>query len=305
MATTKATKAPQSKKYDGPSPAEKMVSQLVELMEKGVNPWRKEWKGSGAHRNMLTGHVYTGSNPAILEWGQAARESDYSLWVGPGMAKSKGWYPKKGSKGCYILAPKPIAIENENEAGETELTCFTLFKPQCLFNVADLQGDGLEDAIKKAMDGVGIERPEEERLVGAFEQLRSWKVKTNHGGDRAYYSPMEDYIQMPERKQFVNDSAYLSTLAHEQIHSTGHHSRLSRPLAGISSGKMEYAREELIAELGAFLVCNRLQIDSNTENHAAYLSSWASVLKESPNVLFKVLTAAKKAADLVCPDLPE
>ena len=304
MATT--TKASKTKRaYDGPTPAEKMVAQLIQLMEAGRNPWRMPWQGGGAHRNILTGHIYSGSNPAILQWGQAARESPYSLWVGPGMMKTRQWYPKKGSNSCYILAPKPVSIEKETESGETETSCFMLFKPQCLFNVHDIHGPGLEEAIEKVLSGC-IERPEEERLAGASSQLKKWsnKVKTHNGGDRAYYSPVSDEVTMPERRQFKNDAAYLATLAHEYVHSTGHHSRLSRPLCGKLENKMAYAREELIAELGAYLICNRLEIDSNTENHAAYLSSWANVLKESPNVLFKVLSAAKKAADLVAPELP-
>jgi antirestriction protein ArdC len=301
--TATATRKPSTRrKYDGPSPEEKMVAQLCGLIESGVNPWRKEWKGSGAHRNLLTGHVYTGCNPAILEWGQAARQSDYSLWVGPSMLKSKGWHPKKGSKGCYILAPKPIAIEEKNETtGESTLKALTLFKPVCLFNVADVEGDGLAELIAKQLEGC-VERPEDERLAGAFAQLRQWKVKTNHGGDRAYYVPSDDQITMPERRQFVKDAAYLAAWAHEQIHSTGHHSRLSRPMAGRTQDKLSYAREELIAELGAFIVCNRLQVDSNTENHAAYLEGWASVLKSGPKVLFKVLSEATKAANLIAPE---
>jgi antirestriction protein ArdC len=64
-------------------------------------------------------------------------------------------------------------------------------------------------------------------------------------------------------------------------------------------GSTSYAREELVAELGAFLVCRRLEVDSSPENHAAYLSGWISILKESPKVLLKVLSDARKAADLI------
>ena len=82
------------------------------------------------------------------------------------------------------------------------------------------------------------------------------------------------------------------------VHSTGHHSRLSRSFEG-SFGSKSYAREELIAELGAFLICNRLQISSDTQNHAAYLDSWLKVLKDGPNTLMKVLGQATKASNLI------
>jgi antirestriction protein ArdC len=110
---------------------------------------------------------------------------------------------------------------------------------------------------------------------------------------------------MPGRAQFETVEGLYATWAHEQVHSTGHSSRLARKL-GNSFGSADYAREELVAELGAFLICNRLEISSSTENHAAYLGHWAGVLKEGPKVLFKALSDATKAANLICgPEITE
>jgi hypothetical protein len=67
-------------------------------------------------------------------------------------------------------------------------------------------------------------------------------------------------------------------------------------------GSAAYAREELVAELGAVLICQRLQIGSDVQNHAAYHSHWAQLLKEEPSVLFRVLSAARQAADLIAPE---
>ena len=60
--------------------------------------------------------------------------------------------------------------------------------------------------------------------------------------------------------------------------------------------------EELVAELGAVLLGDRLEIGSAMANHAAYLGHWIKLLKESPRVLLQVLSDARKAADLVCPE---
>jgi antirestriction protein ArdC len=105
---------------------------------------------------------------------------------------------------------------------------------------------------------------------------------------------------MPPRSRFESPCAYYATLIHEMMHSTGAKTRLKRNLTGCK-GSSAYAIEELIAELGSFLACRRLEINSCAENHAAYLSSWISVLKESPNVIWKVLSQAKNGADLICP----
>jgi antirestriction protein ArdC len=311
MATATATKTRKARPvYDGPSADEKLVAQLVELMNAGVNPWRKEWTGqqSSRHINLATGKPYQGCNPAVLQFQMAARGSTLALWCGLAQAKKNGWYPVKGSKGCYILRPQLNSRIQQDEDGRTirdengdpVIAQWISYRPACVFNVADLKGDGLEDAIAKYV-GTIADRPEDERLRDAAAALKAWPVKVTHGGDRACYSPAIDRINMPARKAFTNDAAYYATLAHECIHSTGHKSRLARDFGGVF-GDDKYAREELVAELGAFLLCQRLEISSSTENHAAYLHHWAKVLGEGPKVLFKVLSDATKAAGMIVPE---
>ena len=67
-------------------------------------------------------------------------------------------------------------------------------------------------------------------------------------------------------------------------------------------GSPSYAREELIAELGAFLLCTRLQISSRVDNHASYLDHWIKCLKEKPGFLMTALSKAKKASLLILPE---
>ena len=82
-----------------------------------------------------------------------------------------------------------------------------------------------------------------------------------HGGNRAYYSPPADYVQMPNASNFDSANDYYRTLFHELIHSTGHQSLLNRELN--TNHKSEaYAKEELIAEMGA-----------------VFLSAWAGILQ--------------------------
>ena len=92
--------------------------------------------------------------------------------------------------------------------------------------------------------------------------------------------PGIDRIQLPDRASFHSLAAFCATWAHEQIHSTGHESRLKRDLGG-AFGKARYAREELVAELGAVLLGDRLEIGSEIESHAAYLAHWVKLLRNS------------------------
>jgi len=63
-----------------------------------------------------------------------------------------------------------------------------------------------------------------------------------------------------------------------------------------SFGSKDYAREELIAEMGSAFLCAALGIVP-TVRHADYLASWLDVLREDNRAIFRAASAAIKAAD--------
>ncbi|MGL6135116.1 MAG: zincin-like metallopeptidase domain-containing protein [Prochlorococcaceae cyanobacterium] len=171
-----------------------------------------------------------------------------------------------------------------------------------VFNAADLEGPALAGMIEPRKAAAGVEpKPEPEHLELAEAVLGAWPVPVSFGGDRACYLPGIDRIQLPDRASFHSPAAFCATWAHEQIHSTGHESRLKRDLCS-AFGKPRNARGELVTELGAVLLGDQLEIGSDIESHVAYLGHWIELLKESPKVLFQVLSEARQAADLICPD---
>lgn len=276
---------------------EKLCAELITAMEAGVNPWRKPWNAAmGQHRNPLSGAVYTGANPIVLEVAMALRGSDLPLWAGYSQAKARGWHPRKGSKAALILRPEVHKREEIDENGETQVLIWTSYRATNVFNLADLNGEGLSDVIEGCMGQAA--RPAQERLEAAEAVLGGWEVKPSLGGSKAFYMPSTDVICLPSPDRFETAAAFVATWAHEALHSTGHKNRLGRDLSG-RMGSTAYAREELVAELGSFLLCRRLEVDSCAENHAAYLDHWVKVLRESPRLLPKVLSDARKAADLI------
>jgi antirestriction protein ArdC len=110
------------------------------------------------------------------------------------------------------------------------------------------------------------------------------------------YRPGEDAIYMPDRKQFKSIEGFYSTMLHEMVHSTGHHSRLNR-LEKCSFGDSTYAFEELIAELGTMFILGAYGIknESNMDNNKAYIKSWLKALKNDSNYIFKASKQADKA----------
>ena len=87
-----------------------------------------------------------------------------------------------------------------------------------------------------------------------------------------------------------------------KVHSTGHESRLNRR-AEMKSGGVDlsaYAREELVAELGAAYLCAETGIAPKTlDDAASYISGWLKVLKDNPKILISCASAAQRAVDFL------
>lgn len=117
--------------------------------------------------------------------------------------------------------------------------------------------------------------------------------------DNAYYSISKDAIVLPEKSQFINGETFYGTLLHEMTHSTGAEGRLDR-IKPTTFGSKEYAREELVAELGSALVASQYGITKTIkEDSAQYLGSWLDVLKETPEFLKTTLFDVKKASSMI------
>jgi antirestriction protein ArdC len=293
------------------------VTSLIQLMEAGTSPWRREWDSTGAghHVHLLSGRPYRGSNPVLLTLGMHLRGSSLPWWCGFAEAKARGLHPRRGSRAVHVL--RPLRVPREEPADQPDGSDAAerssirqgglRFRPVAVFNAADLEGEALPALIAARRQAARLtDRPEPQRLEEAEAVLRAWPVPVRHGGQRAWYHPGLDRIQLPDREAFHSAAALYATWAHEAIHSTGHASRLQRDLSGSAEGDgaslRAYAREELVAELGAVLLGDRLEIGSNGMNHAAYLSHWLELLRESPRLLLQVLGEARRAADLIAPE---
>ena len=77
-----------------------------------------------------------------------------------------------------------------------------------------------------------------------------------------------------------------------------HKSRLNRDFGRKRFGDSDYAREELVAEIGSAFLCADLGLTPEVrEDHAAYLEHWLSVLKEDKRAIFAAAALAQRAAD--------
>ncbi len=93
---------------------------------------------------------------------------------------------------------------------------------------------------------------------------------------------------------------YAGALAHEMTHWTRHSRRLDRDFGRRRHGDAGYAREELVAELGAAFLCADLGLALEPrEDHAAYLASWLKVLQDDRRFIVSAASLAQKAVDFL------
>ena len=119
----------------------------------------------------------------------------------------------------------------------------------------------------------------------------------HRAGKGLHDDPTGDFIGMPNRDTFNDDSSYYATILHELTHWSGAKHRLDRDLSG-KFGNSKYAFEELVAELGAAFLCQDYQIQGELR-HAGYIQNWLTCLRENNQAIFKAAALAQKAADYI------
>jgi antirestriction protein ArdC len=97
---------------------------------------------------------------------------------------------------------------------------------------------------------------------------------------------------------FKDKESYYATVLHELTHWTRHATRLDRDFGRQRFGDPGYAREELVAELGAAFLCTDLGITPEVrEDHADYIGHWLEILAEDKHAIFQAAAHAQRAAD--------
>lgn len=119
---------------------------------------------------------------------------------------------------------------------------------------------------------------------------------------RAYYDMLADSITLPPLAAFDSAESHAYTLCHEMIHSTGHQSRLDRFSEDDKParfGDANYAREELVADIGAQMLLSANGITVDMQNSASYIAGWLKALKNDPSLIISASGKAQRAADYI------
>lgn len=271
--------------------AAEVVAKLVAQIEAGADTWQMPWRMSaaaGMPHNATTGVPYRGGNIVALWLRQLERGYNSSKWATYRQWEGADRQVRKGEKGTHLIywATKETVNDDGTVAKRMIPNSFVVFHiDQTVYT-----GEHPELA--------ELEQEPTEFIPEAFDLLLAAVPATIAVGMPAYNRTL-DRVTMPPRESFDTTGDHQSTLAHELIHWTGHDSRLNRQF-GQRFGDQAYAVEELVAELGAAMLCADHGVTpSARSDHAAYLAHWIGVLREDPMVLWKVAGAAQRAADAI------
>lgn len=273
---------------------------IIAALEAGTRPWVKGWAATGGLQLRTCHEAYKGINQILLGLSAAVKGYTNPYWLTFKQAQADGMMVRKGEKGTLVVFSKPMKFEDEKSP--TGFKIIPMLKHYTVFNLDQMEATDADKGkpAKYSREAVKGRELSPDLLDREAEQtLRACGAELRFGGDRAFYSPMSDYVQLPTYESFKSPGAYLATMAHEFVHWTGHESREARKF-GFTFGNPDYAREELVAELGAAMVCARLEVaGEHIDNHAAYLASWIKVLKSDKRAIVQASSAAQKAADRI------
>jgi antirestriction protein ArdC len=279
---------------------EHITGLIIKELESGNVPWHKGWNSHGLMAsNLISKKPYQGINALVLSIIGGEYSSPY--WLTYKQALALGGNVKKGETGTHITYYSKV-VKKDKESGEIEGS-FGLLKGYVVFNVEQCEGITVP----------AIEKREPVEVIPALDSiLASYKNRPEvfyKAQDRAYYSPSADTITLPSLAQFESAQEHAYTLAHELTHSTGHESRLDRWAKVEDMPKRDhresYAKEELVAEIGACMLLTMAGVEVDIKNSGAYIKSWLSALKDDRTLIFSAAAKANQATSLILGEVKE
>jgi len=273
-----------------------ITNEIIKKLEDGVIPWERPWDGMYTPKNFASGKEYRGINTILL----GMQMYDSPFWATFKQIQNNYGRIKKGEKSTIVVFWKWLEVKDDDSDNPEATKEIPFLRYYRVFNLEQTEGIPWEKCMQF-----------EERKFNPIDTCTNIvicfkdKPEIKLGGGRAYYSPIEDKLQIPIQSDFKSSEGYYSTLFHELVHSTGHVSRLNRKSIVDHNpfGSKEYSKEELIAEIGAAFLCSFTGIKNETiDNSASYIQSWLRVLKEDCKMIVIAAGQAQKAVDYICKD---
>jgi antirestriction protein ArdC len=278
---------------------ERITALVITQLEGGVAPWRKPFTSEGVlPTSLTTGKTYGGINLLILSI--LGREYSQPLWLTYREAERRGGHVRKGQHGYPVIKWGKYDKLNK-QTGETSPAFY--LREFTVFNIEQCDGVAVEESFTAKTPVATLE--------GVTQILDSYTAKPSiyhKASADAFYSKMSDSITLPLLEQFNSPEEYAHTLAHELVHSSGHESRLNRfndENQPAVFGSPVYAKEELVADIGAQMLLASVGIEGDLNNSATYVAGWLRALKNDSSLILSASTKAQKASDYILAKVKE
>ena len=273
---------------------EMVTDRIIEQLENGVIPWERPWTGvrSGAF-NRVSKKSYSLLNQMLLK-----HEGEYATFK---QWSDLGGKIRKGAKSEIVVFWKILPVVEEQEDGTKVVKQIPLLKYINVFHIS--QVDGVEPLPQEKLND--IEPIEQAESILQDYWTREHIAVEHIKGNKAFYSPMRDMIQLPLFEQFKDANEYYSTAFHESVHSTMKETRCNRADERkdkiVAFGSEEYSKEELVAELGSATIMNMIGIETRKSfrNSTAYIQSWLKVLRNDVKFIVSASSKAEKAVNYI------
>lgn len=289
-----------SKQKPSRDAAAEITDLIIRKLEEGVAPWSRPWRVTGAGGRPLRhcGTPYTGINVLYL-WAIAdARGYRSRYWMTYRQAEALGANVRRGEQGSLSVYYSSFKrTESDPVTGAETERSIRFLRHYIVFNADQI--DGLPAHFYPAdEDPTPMDPSARQSAIDAF--FAPIPAEVRHGGDRAYFHPTFDYIQMPHQRSFKSMDHYASTRAHETVHWSGGTARLARTF-GKRFGDNAYSFEELVAEIGSGLVCAHLGLPNELhDNHASYVAHWLGILRADKTAIIHAASKAEQAFNYLC-----
>jgi len=266
-----------------------IVEKIIESLESGVLPWRKQYVASASRRGMpynaVSGKAYRGINVVALLMRPFPIEGG---WLTYKQAIACDGNVRQGEKSTVVFYYKKM--KDVKKTKETGADCFyMLCKSYLVFHVSQCDNINNDKLFQFPQVAPVAPRSDMRNLeADKFVSATKATIRVRSDGS-ACYIPALDVIYLHEIEQYENSDAYYSTLFHELAHWTG--PRLARKQ---SMQTKTYAFEELIAELCSCFTLPQFGM-SNIASNERYLATWIAALRETPKILMQAASAASTA----------
>lgn len=274
-----------------------VTNEIVKALEAGTVPWNKPWSGKDAALNSK-GKPYRGYNQMILSFVKGMRKYTSNVWLTWKQIEALGGKVKAENTKDHFNVIFYNWLDDKKNPGKKIpfLRYYRVYNFDATENVK-LPASTIEaTTVKNPLEFSPIESCE--AIIAGYKDAPTFVNRD----EQAYYRPSTDEINMPKRESFRSVEDFYSVLFHEINHSTGAEKRLNRKTLTEMApfGSAIYSEEELVAEMGAAMLCGVAGIGNKVINQsAAYCAGWLRKIKNEPGILIKAAGKAQKSCDYV------